>query len=154
MLKLKTLLLSSMLVIVLFVMYGLNTGRIKINFLPEAQSLNWCATRVIEIVEENPISTYRVFNENGIWFKESQRRVALTAPIMEKWLGQNCKLKLDQKLNPPLEQPRLLGTVRIKMLNGKTQNFRRYYGGLYSDDQSFWFKSNDWDAALAQLATF
>lgn len=154
MLKLKILLLSATLVIVVFTMYALNTGRMKVGFFPEAQSLSWCATRVMEIVEENPISTYRVFQENGTWFKDSDRKVALTAPLMEKWLGRNCSLQLDQKLDPPKEMPRELGLVRIKLLNGKTQEFRRFYGGLYSYGNNLWFKSNEWDAALAELATF
>jgi hypothetical protein len=151
MLKLKIVALSVMLVIVVFAMYSLNTGRIKVGFLPQAQSLSWCATRVIEIVEENPISTYRVFQENGTWFKDG---TALTAPVMEKWLGSNCSLKLDQQLPPPAEMPRELGVVRIKMLNGKVQEFHRFYGGLYTYGDNLWFKSNEWDAALAELATF
>ena len=154
MLKLKIALLSCMLVIVVLVMYRLNTGIIKVSLFPEAQSFSWCATRVIEIVEENPILTYRIFNENGTWFKETEKKVALKAPIMEKWLGQNCTLTLDQKLPPPTELPRKLGSIRIKMLNGKVQEFQRYFGGFYTSGDNIWFKSNDWDTALAQLATF
>ncbi len=124
------------------------------SFLPEAQSLSWCATRVIEIVEENQIFTYRVFNENGKWIKEAGGRAELTAPIMEKWLGQNCSLTLDENLPAPQELPRKLGNIRIRMVNGKVQEFQRYYGGLYNYGENLWFRSNEWDNALAQLATF
>jgi len=148
--KVKIVFLSSLLALVV---YALNSGKINFSFLNDPTKINWCATRVIEIGEENSIISYRVFQEGTKWIKESDQRITLTPPAMEKWLGEHCTIKLDQQMAAPTNELEKLGTIRVKLLSGQTFEFERYSGGFHRLGENHWFKSNEWDLALAQLAT-
>ncbi len=153
MLKSKLLLLIGMLGMVLYGMYALNTGRINFSFMEDASKLNWCASRVAEIEEVNPITSYKIFQAGNEWVVDRGVKTVLEKTLMEKWLGEHCTLQLDEIVKSPPPGPSELGWVRVRLVNGQVLEFRRYAEGFHRYGADRWFKSNEWDVALSQLGT-
>lgn len=153
MFKIKLAFLTSMLALVLYGLYSLNTGQIDFSFITDSSKLNWCATRVIEVAEENTVVSYRIFQKNLEWLvQRDNKTITLPKTAMEKWLGEHCQIKLDTKLSAPQTPLERLGLVKVRLLNGQTFVFERFPGGVHRFEGS-WFKSNEWDLALSRLGT-
>jgi hypothetical protein len=156
MLKAKVLLLSGALALVVYLVHSLNTGGLSL-ILSDSSQLDWCHSRVVEIAEKNPVTSYRIYEKGTVWVVDGDRHARLEKTVMEKWLARYCRFPVDSSGASPKGELKPLGTVTVKLLNGENAEFDRFSEGIhrYKDGHggTRWFKSNDWDVALSQLAT-
>lgn len=121
---------------------------------PTRGKLNLCRTRVQEIRFIEPDQTLRFFQKDANstrWIFEGPVNYELSELFMEKWLAQNCSVKVDSFLEDREPVAKAGHELLIKYVDGSTQTFVRAEESVFLTSDSGWVVSSELESALRLL---
>ncbi|HEX4925170.1 MAG TPA: hypothetical protein VFV50_13840 [Bdellovibrionales bacterium] len=132
---------------VIYAIVHLKTGGLPGAGLMQAGELSWCKTRVKSV--SNKLENIAVHQEGMEWKATAPAARQLEPTYMEKWLGQNCKVKVDGYLDSYVLPGGQTETV-MTFIDDQTTTFLRTEENTFIH-QGTTFKSRQLELALREL---
>lgn len=132
---------------VVYAITQLKTGGLPGGALMQAGELSWCKTRVKAVT--NQLENIAVHQEGMDWKATQPSARTLEPTYMEKWLGQNCKIKVDSYLSSYVLPGGQTETVMTFIDDQKTTFMRTEENTFIHQGSTF--KSRQLELALREL---